>query len=205
MKKPRFFVTDFMSYLGAALFIIVTAVYFLFYEKVNNFYFHTLPLIVSLFGIVVIVLSMKNSKKIHQIFIGFQMFFWGLLFFFIGIQLFPYTFYQYWPLIGAASGIFLCVAGLVKYKRVLFGYFIAALTLFLLGCWFALFSFRIIKIPFQTVAIVGGPLFLIMAGIFIIGFFLLQKKHANLMVKEDENEGIEADDVSADILSDSDA
>lgn len=204
MKKQRFFVTDFMTYLGAAIFILVTAVYFLFYQKVDNFYFDVLPLLVSLFGIVVVILSMKNSKKIHQIFIGFQMFFWGLLFFFIGKKLFPYSFYQYWPLIGAASGVFLCVAGLVKYKRILFGYFIAAVTLFLLGCWFALFSFNIIKIPFQTVAIVGGPLFLIMTAIFIIGFFLLQKKHANLMIKEDENESIEADDVSADVLSDSD-
>ena len=204
MNKRRFFVTDIMTYLGAALFILVTAVYFLFYQKVNNFYFDVLPLLVSLFGIVVVILAMKNSKKIHQIFIGFQMFFWGLLFFFIGKHLFRYTFYQYWPLIGAASGVFLCVAGLVKYKRILFGYFIAAVTLFLLGCWFALFSFKIIKIPFQTVAIVGGPLFLIMAAIFIIGFFLLQKKHANLVVKEDENDSIEADDVSADILSDSD-
>ena len=204
MNKRRFFVTDIMTYLGAALFILVTAVYFLFYQKVNNFYFDVLPLLVSLFGIVVVILAMKNSKKIHQIFIGFQMFFWGLLFFFIGKNLFRYTFYQYWPLIGAASGVFLCVAGLVKYKRILFGYFIAAVTLFLLGCWFALFSFKIIKIPFQTVAIVGGPLFLIMAAIFIIGFFLLQKKHANLVVKEDENDSIEADDVSADILSDPD-
>jgi hypothetical protein len=144
---------------------------------------------------------MKISKKIHQVFIGFQMFFWGLMFFFIGKGIFPYSFNQYWPLIGVVSGVFLCVAGLVKYKRVLFGYFIAAITLFMLGCWFALFSFKIIKIPFRTVAIVGGPLFLMMAGIFIIGFFLLQKKHANLVVKEDENEGVEADDVSTDVLS----
>ncbi len=201
MKKPRLFVTDFVSYLGAALFILVSAVYFLFHQKVNNFYFDVLPLLISIFGIVVIVLSMKISKKIHQVFIGFQMFFWGLMFFFIGKGIFPYSFNQYWPLIGVVSGVFLCVAGLVKYKRVLFGYFIAAITLFMLGCWFALFSFKIIKIPFRTVAIVGGPLFLMMAGIFIIGFFLLQKKHANLVVKEDENEGVEADDVSTDVLS----
>ena len=203
MNKRRFFVTDIMTYLGAALFILISAVYFLFYQKVNNFYFDVLPLLISLFGIVVIVLSMKITKKIHQIFIGFQMFFWGLMFFLIGKGIFPYTFNQYWPLIGAVSGLFLCVAGLVKYKKVLFGYFIAAVTLFLLSCWFALFSFRIIKIPFKIVAIVGGPLFLIMAGIFIIGFFILQKKHANLVVKEDENDNIESDDFSADVLSDS--
>jgi len=202
MKKSQYFVTDILSYLGAVLFILVTAVFFHFYKQIDNFYFNVLPLLISLFGIVVVILSMKNSKKIHQIFIGFQMAFWGLIFFLIGKNIFPYTFYQYWPLIGAASGVFLCVAGLVKYKRILFGYFVAALTLFLLGCWFALFSFKIIKIPFQTVAIVCGPLFLIMAGIFIIGFFLLQRKYANLVVNEDENEGVEADDISADVLSD---
>ena len=50
-----------------------------------------------------------------------------------------------------------------------------------------LFSLKIIKVSFRIVALVGGPLFIIMAAIFIIAFFLLQKNNSNLVVKDDEN------------------
>ena len=39
----------------------------------------------------------------------------------------------------------------------------------------------------ETVAIVGGPLFLMMSGIFIVALFLLQKNHSNFIVKDDQN------------------
>ena len=60
-----------------------------------------------------------------------------------------------------------------------------------------LFSLKIIKISFRDVAIVGGPLFFIMSGIFIIGFFLLQRKYTNLVVS-DENTEIDAEDIIED-------
>ena len=35
-------------------------------------------------------------------------------------------------------------------------------------------------------------------GIFIIGFFLLQKKHSNLVVNDDENNEFDAEDIIGD-------
>ena len=90
-------------------------------------------------------------------------------------------------MIGVTAGIFLYIAGIIKYQRLQAGYFIPSIALFLMGLWFMLFSFGIVKVPFQTVAIVGGPLFLIVSGIFIVAFFLLQRNHSNFVVKDDEN------------------
>ena len=103
------------------------------------------------------------------------------------LQILPYTFMQWWPMIGVTAGIFLWIAGIIKYKKLQPGYFIPAITLFLMGIWFMLFSFKIIKVSFQIVAIVGGPLFLMMSAIFIVAFFMLQKNNANLVAKDDEN------------------
>ena len=100
-------------------------------------------------------------------------------------------------MIGVTAGIFLYIAGMVKYRKVQAGYFIPSLTLFLLGIWFMLFSFKIIKVSFQVVALVGGPLFIMMSGIFIIALFLLQKNHSNLIAKDDENIDLDTEEMAS--------
>ncbi len=197
MNNKRFHVSNIMFYLGLGVFVVLAAIYAACYKN-NNLILKVIPALVFVFGLLIVIISMKTSKKMHQIFIGFQMVFWGLLFLLKHLNIFTYSFYQYWPIIGIVSGIFLTVAGLVKYKKVLFGYFVAALALFLMGCWFALFSFSIIKIPFKIVAVVGGPLFFIMVCIFIIGFFLMQKKYTNLIVEDDDNVSIDSDEFNTD-------
>ncbi len=194
MKKNKSFYANLVFYLGIAVFVLVFCIYIGMRSKVDHLFFDFLPLIVSLCGLVVVIFSIKTTRRMHQIFIGFQMIFWGLLFFLKSIDIFYFSLYEYWPVVGIASGLFLGISGLVKYKKPLFGYFIPSIALFLLGIWFSLFSFSIIKIPFKIVALVGAPLFLIMSGIFIIGLFLFQQKNANLMPKEDDNNGIETDE-----------
>ena len=196
MKKDISFFANLFLYFGSGFLIILGVVYFLVPLEHRHIVINYLPIIAALSGIAVLVLSIRKTKILHQIFIGFELAFWGIVVVLNELQILPYTFIQWWPMIGVTAGIFLCIAGKVKYKKLQAGYFIPSITLFLMGIWFMLFSLKIIKVSFQTVAIVGGPLFIMMSGIFIIAFFLLQKNNSNLVAKDDENMDQETEEIA---------
>ena len=187
MKKISSFIADLILSLGVAiiLFMVISAILIKQFE--SNLLLNTFSIMAAVFGICVSVIGIKFTKKIHQIFMGLMLAFWGAGIWLRLRNFIPYAFIEIWPVIGISAGLFLFVAGIIRYRKLLFRYFIPALALFLLGIWFLLFSLKIIKVPFQVVALVGGPLFFIMAGILIIGFFLLQTKYTNLVVNEDDN------------------
>lgn len=196
MKKDSSFFANLVLYFGSGFLIFLVIFNIIVPLENRHIIINYLPIVAALSGIAVLVLSIRYTKRLHQIFIGFELLFWGIFVVLHELRILPYTFMQWWPMIGVTAGIFLCIAGKVKYQKVLTGYFIPSLTLFLLGIWFMLFSFNIVKVPFQTVAIVGGPLFLMMSGVFIIALFLLQKNHSNLVAKDDENIDLETDEMS---------
>jgi hypothetical protein len=196
MKKDISFFANLILYFGSGFLIFLGILYLSIPLENRHIVINYLPIIAALSGIAVLVLSIRNTKRLHQIFIGFELLFWGPVEVINELRILPYTFIQWWPMIGVTAGIFLYIAGMVKYRKLLAGYFIPSITLFLLGIWFMLFSFNIIKVPFQTVAIVGGPLFLMMSGVFIVALFLLQKNHSNLVVKDEENIDQETEEMS---------
>ncbi len=196
MKKDSSFFANLILYCGSGFLLFLIILNLIIPLENHHVIINYLPIVVAASGIPVIVLSIRNTKKLHQIFIGFELCFWGTVIVLRELKILQYTFIQWWPMIGVTAGIFLCIAGLVKYERLQAGYFIPSITLFLMGLWFMLFSFGFVKVPFQTVAIVGGPLFLIVSGIFIVAFFLLQKNHSNLVAKDDENIDQETDELS---------
>lgn len=187
MKKDSSFFANLILYFGSAL-IIALIIFNIFVPiEQHHVVVNYLPILSVLCGIPVLVLSIRYTKRLHQIFIGFELCFWGIIIVLRELQILPYTFIQWWPMIGVTAGIFLCIAGKVKYGKLQFGFFIPSIALFLLGIWFMLFSFKIIKVSFQTVAIVGGPLFLVLAAIFIVALFMLQKANSALVADDDEN------------------
>lgn len=198
MKKDRSFVANMILYFGSGFLLFL----FLFAIIVPLENHHTvikyLPTVAAASAIPVLYLSMRYTKSLHQIFIGFELLFWGIVLVLREEQILPYTFIQWWPVIGVTAGVFLYIAGFVKYRKLLVGYFIPSLTMFLLGIWFMLFSFKIIKVPFQVVALVGGPLFIMMSGILIIALFLLQKNHSNLVIKDEDTIDVESEGIPGD-------
>ncbi|MBR5400501.1 MAG: hypothetical protein IK102_01710 [Treponema sp.] len=188
MKKISSFIADLLWSIGLALivFIIITGV--LIEQFKYNMLLDSFALISAVAGLAVTILGIGYSRKLHQIFIGMELLFWGIFTFLVLENHIPYKFTQWWPMIGIMSGIFLFIAGMIRFKSLKVGYFFPAIALFVLGGWYMLFSMYIIEIPFRVVAIVGGPLFFILSGLFIIGFFLLQRKYKNLIAKENESE-----------------
>ena len=187
MKKDSSFFANLILYCGSGFLICLGIFNIIVPIENHHIVINYLPCVAAASGIPVLVLSIRYTKKLHQIFIGFELVFWGIVTVLHEIRILPYTFIQWWPMIGVTAGIFLYIAGIIKYQRLQAGYFIPSIALFLMGLWFMLFSFGIVKVPFQTVAVVGGPLFLIVSGIFIVAFFLLQRNHSNFVVKDDEN------------------
>ena len=104
-----------------------------------------------------------------------------------------HTIYQWWPFLGIAVGLILFVTGIYKYRRITVGFAIPSLTIFLMGGWFMLFSFKIVKVPFSQVALIGGPLFMIFLMVSLFAFFLLQQKNKNLVIEDDEPDSFEDD------------
>ena len=197
MKKVSSFIADLILSIGVAiiLFLIISAILIQQFE--SNLLLNTFSILAAIFGLCVTIIGIGFTKKIHQIFMGLELLFWGTGIWLRLCNYIPFAFVEVWPVIGVSAGIFLFIAGIIRYKKLLFRYFIPSITLFLLGVWFMLFSLKIIKISFRVVAMVGGPLFFIMSGIFIIGFFLLQRKYTNLVVS-DENTEIDAEDIIED-------
>ena len=187
MKKDSSFFANLILYCGSGFLICLGIFNIIVPIENHHIVINYLPCVAAASGIPVLVLSIRYTKKLHQIFIGFELVFWGIVTVLHELKILPYTFIQWWPMIGVTAGIFLYIAGIIKYQRLQAGYFIPSIALFLMGLWFMLFSFGIVKVPFQTVAVVGGPLFLIVSGIFIVAFFLLQRNHSNFVVKDDEN------------------
>ena len=196
MKKDSSFFANLILYFGSGFLIFLFIFNLIVPLENHHIIINYLPMLAAVSGISVLFLSIRYTKRLHQIFIGFELLFWGIATVLHEVQILPYTFIQWWPMIGVTAGIFLCIAGIIKYQKLLVGYFIPSITLLLMGLWFMLFSFGIVKVPFQVVAVVGGPLFLMMSGIFIVALFLLQKNHSNLVIKDDENIDQETDEMS---------
>ena len=197
MKKDSSFIVNLILFIGSGIFVFLVIFNIAVPLEEHHVIINYLPIIAAASGVPVLVLSIRNTRRLHQIFIGFELCFWGIAVMLRDLKILPYTFIQWWPMIGVTAGIFLYIAGMVKYRKVQAGYFIPSLTLFLLGIWFMLFSFKIIKVSFQVVALVGGPLFIMMSGIFIIALFLLQKNHSNLIARDDENIDLDTEEMAS--------
>jgi len=193
MKRKSSFIADLLLSLGIVILVSLSILYILRDTSKHALLLSLLPVFSGISGIPVAVIGFKFTKKLHHIFIGLELVFWSLATVFLARGMIPYEFARWWPVIGISGGIFLFVAGYISFRKIRFRYFIPAITLFLMGIWFALFSFNIIKVPFHIVALVGGPLFFIMAGMFLIIFFMLQKKYDNLVVKDDEQTEFDAE------------
>ena len=136
-------------------------------------------------GILIIVFSLKITKRATHFFVGLLILFWGLL------QIFSkynslFSLKELWPVYTCSAGVTLFVSGFYKYKKIKFGYFFPAATLFFMGIWFSLFTFNIIKEPFMKVVSILGPVFGMILVILLVLLFFLQKKHKELIVVDEE-------------------
>ncbi|MBQ9238263.1 MAG: hypothetical protein IJ191_02980 [Treponema sp.] len=90
----------------------------------------------------------------------------------------PYSFSEWWPFVGIFAAVALAASGWYKYRRFRVSYTIPALMLFLLGCFFLLFSLHVISVSFKKFFLSVGPFIVLVCCALMLCFFLFQKKRS---------------------------
>ena len=193
MKKTTAILLDFLMYVGSIVFVSAFILALVVSEKQHSTMIDVLPIFAGILGIATLVFTFVISHKAYHFFMGLFLIVAGTFEFLLMRGYLKYTIYQWWPFLGIAVGLILFVTGIYKYRRITVGFAIPALTIFLMGGWFMLFSFKIIKVPFSQVALIGGPLFMIFLMVSLFAFFLLQQKNKNLVIEDDEPDSFEDD------------
>jgi hypothetical protein len=152
----------------------------------------TFMILQAVIGLSVVIISRRLTKKFFHLFAGLLYLCWSILSLLTELVL-PFTIKEVWPLFGVLTGILWFIAGLIKYKRMKFGFVIPSITLFGMGIWYSLFSFEIVKLSFKSVACSLGPIFMVSIAVFLVLFFLAQQKHKEL-VFSDEETGVFSDE-----------
>lgn len=143
-------------------------------------------------GAFAIYWSLSKTKKAYHLFCGMLFFSISVLTLLIRWCL-PYNLNVWWPVFGILSGVELIITGAYKYRKLKFGYLFPACCLIVVDLWYMLFTFQIIKVPFTKVTKVTVPSFFGVVAMFFILMFILQQRHKNLVIKDDE-QGIFSDE-----------
>lgn len=194
MKKISSFFLDVLVFAGSILFIFAFVLALIVAERQHTFIIDLMPIFTLAFGIMLLIFTFTLSHKAYQLFSGLFLIIGSIFVFLLVRGYLPFTIYQWWPFLGVVVGIILFITGRYKYKSIKVGYALPSLAIFLLGGWLMLFSFKVIKVPFSEVALIGGPLFMIFVLIFLFAFFLLQQKNNNFVVEDDGPNSFEDDE-----------
>lgn len=147
-----------------------------------------MPTVQVLLGIFAVFVALKVTKKAYQVFSSVLFLLLGIFQFLLVNEIVPYSLKQLWPAIGILASFSLFFACFWRYKQIKIVYIVPTLILLLMSCWYFLFSFKIIKMSFSFVVTTIGPFFVVVTILSVISFYFLQKKHKELVVKDEENE-----------------
>ncbi len=138
-----------------------------------------------LFGILVLIFSIKKTRVATHLFMGSLLSVWALLYFLVDNVL-TCGLKEFWPVFGFFAGVLLFVSGFYKYGKIKFGYLIPSVALVGMGVWYSFFSFGVIKTPFIEVVKRLGPVFAVILGVLLILLFFIQKRNKKFVIKDDE-------------------
>lgn len=195
MRKKSQKILDVLSFLGGAFIITfgALAVQYAYEENGMPGIFYAFPYLTLILGILCFVFTLISTKKAYHMFISILLTFFGCVSVADMIFHFGTVLNQWWPVFGMVTGVAWFASGMYKYKRFSLGYAIPSLVLFVLGCWFMLFSFKIIKVPFTKVVVMLGPVYVIVLMLIMVGLYFLQKRNKKLII-ENEEPGVFADE-----------
>jgi len=152
------------------------------------FFTSLMPTVQVLLGSFAVFVALKVTKKAYQVFSSVLFLLLGIFQFLLVNEIVPYSLKQLWPVIGILASFSLFFACFWRYRQIKIVYIVPTLILLLMSCWYFLFSFKIIKMSFSFVVTTIGPFFVVVTILSVISFYFLQKKHKELVVKDEENE-----------------
>lgn len=171
--------------------IIFVAVFIVVAKQQGNataFFTSLMPTVQVLLGIFAVFVALKVTKKAYQVFSSVLFLLLGIFQFLLVNEIVPYSLKQLWPVIGFLASFSLFFACFWRYKQIKIVYIVPTLILLLMSCLYFLFSFKIIKMSFSFVVTTIGPFFIVVTVLSVFLFYFLQKRHKELVVKDEENE-----------------
>ena len=171
--------------------IIFVAVFIVVAKQQGNataFFTSLMPTVQVLLGSFAVFVALKVTKKAYQVFSSVLFLLLGIFQFLLVNEIVPYSLKQLWPVIGFLASFSLFFACFWRYKQIKIVYIVPTLILLLMSCLYFLFSFKIIKMSFSFVVTTIGPFFIVVTVLSVFLFYFLQKRHKELVVKDEENE-----------------
>ena len=194
MKKYSLYFYDMILALGMILIIAGFLLFTLSYNIADGIVMVLWPIICMFCGAVFLFFTMVFTHNAYHLFFGLFFSVCGIFCTLVVNDIIPYTMKEWWPSIVIFSAIALFISSYYKKRKMLVAYVFLSVTLALLGFLFLLFSFHVIHVSFKSFVLVFGPFALIVCGIFMIVFFLLQQKYHQFYVEDD------ADDIDDDVF-----
>lgn len=188
MHKVFSRVLDCILCVSLIIFIVVFIVVAKQQGSVNAFFTSLMPTVQVLLGSFAVFVALKVTKKAYQVFSSVLFLLLGIFQFLLVNEIISYSLKQLWPVIGFLASFSLFFSCYWRYKEIKIVYIVPTLILFLMSCWHLLFSLKIIKMSFSCVVTTIGPFFIIVTILAVFLFYFLQKRHKELVVKDEENE-----------------
>lgn len=137
-------------------------------------------------GAAFVYLALLFTRSSFHFFVGLLLVSSSALNVLVERDVIPFTMREWWPLVVILSGLCFFAAGIWKSRRLRLSFMFPSVTLIALGALFMFFSFDVITMSFRSFVSVFGPFFLVAVGLFIVLFFLLQKKYTQLQMPDDD-------------------
>lgn len=150
----------------------------------------------TLCGAVFLYLTMIKTRKATHLFLGMFLMLSGVFSMLVAHRLIPYTMNEWWPVLVVFAGICFFTAGMFRRRKLRLAIVFPSITLVVLGTLFMLFSFHVAPMSFRSAVAIFGPFCLMAMGVFIVAFFLLQRKYNTLRINEEDDEADLLDDES---------
>ena len=188
--KKNFFILYYILLPVECILALLNAVILFMHSRIASFdlFITTMLILQILIAAIALVINLIFQKKAVPLYISLLVFSFGIA--------------EFWPCFVVLAGVLLIISGLYKYKKLKFGFVIPSFTLIGMGGWYLLFSFKIIKFSFLTIAAILGPVFMLAIAVFLILFFLAQQRHKELVIKDENTGTFEDEDVPLDRLDD---
>lgn len=187
--------TNFLLALGILFFLGGISLVFLPpFEQIEEYHF-LLNIFLVLLTALMVYLSLL-SKKPLAFYVSINLCLLSLVLFLLNANSVRLKFDQFWPVIIIFCGITLLPVGRIHYRKFRTVYVIPSAALTVLGVFFFLFTFNIIKVPLRVFFRCFMPFFFIFCGIFLFVIYYVRQKNKDVfpVIQDDEYDDEDEDD-----------
>lgn len=142
----------------------------------------------TLCGAFFLYLNMACTHRPTHLFLGTFLMASGVFSLLVAHRIIPYSMNEWWPILVVFAGLCFFAAGMSRRRKIRLSIVFPSATLAVLGGLFMLFSFHAAPMSFRSAVAIFGPFCLSAMGVFIVAFFLLQRKYNSLRIPEEEED-----------------